>query len=112
MTTRNARQYKRRKHYYLTYRYGLTKEQIAFLLEQRNGRCAACGEAETYPATNGGTRDLAIDHCHTTGKIRGLLCHRCNAVLGYCKDSPDLLRRLALYLEVADTGFNVKAGAK
>ena len=42
---------------------------------------------------------LAIDHNHSTGQIRGLLCSLCNFGIGYLKDSPDLLRKAAQYLD-------------
>ena len=48
----------------------------------------------------GGVCDLCVDHCHATGAIRGLLCNDCNTVLSKANDSPELLRRLAAYLEV------------
>lgn len=51
--------------------------------------CQICGE----PA-------FAIDHCHKTGIVRGALCHRCNTGIGWMNDSPELLRKAALYLEL------------
>lgn len=51
-------------------------------LEKQGGVCALCHEPETLPVRKGGkARDLAIDHCHETGTIRGLLCFRCNTAL-------------------------------
>ena len=49
--------------------------------------------------TCGSTDRLVYDHCHTSGKFRGVLCHRCNAVLGFVGDDPNLLRNLVGYLE-------------
>jgi len=72
-------------------KYGLTPEQYAQMLEQQEGSCAICGEAPT------GKR-LAIDHCHTTGEVRGLLCSTCNTGLGSFKDSTDLLHSAVKYL--------------
>lgn len=46
-------------------------------------------------------RRLAVDHDHTTGKVRGLLCGACNTALGKMRDSPEQLRRAADYLERA-----------
>lgn len=45
---------------------------------------------------------LRVDHCHDTGKVRGLLCVTCNAGIGYLKDSPQLLRKAVDYLEGVD----------
>jgi hypothetical protein len=67
--------------------------------------CEVCGSAAS-DARNGtfsngsktGPRRLSLDHNHTTGKIRGFLCHKCNAVLGLVDDSPELLMALAAYL--------------
>lgn len=68
------------------------------LLAQQNGKCAICRNASTGRKKSG---RLAIDHCHSTGKVRGLLCHRCNTMLGQSKDSPEILRAAALYLEAS-----------
>lgn len=54
--------------------------------------CDICGQTLE-------SRLMAIDHCHTAGVTRGLLCRRCNTILGQVQDDPELLRRLADYLE-------------
>lgn len=73
--------------------YGMTPEMYDEMLKDQQGRCAICA---TKPNDN---RYLSIDHCHTTGKIRGLLCNNCNAALGLAKDNPDTLRLMIYYLE-------------
>ena len=45
---------------------------------------------------------ICVDHNHTTGKIRGLLCHKCNSMLGYIKESPLTLQRAVAYLQYYD----------
>lgn len=73
-------------------KYGLTVDDYNKLLESQGGVCQVCKN----PPTN---RRLAVDHCHTTGKIRGLLCQACNVSIGKMRESPDLIRRLANYVE-------------
>lgn len=77
--------------------YGLTGAQYDEMVQTQGGRCAICGSS-----TSGrkGSARLLIDHCHQTGKIRGLLCFFCNTMLGNAKDSPDRLRVAAEYLEM------------
>lgn len=70
-------------------KYGLSLADVDAMIKQQNGRCAICDQAET----------LVIDHCHTTGRVRGLLCRPCNNALGKVNDSPTLLRQLAMYCE-------------
>lgn len=60
--------------------------------------CSICGNEETVITKNGYRKSLALDHNHTTGQIRGLLCYRCNSMLGYGKDDPDILEKGAEYL--------------
>lgn len=76
-------------------KYGLTLEQYGQMLSSQNGVCAICLGVERT-----GKR-LAVDHCHRTGTVRGLLCFACNTALGKFSDSADLLRRAASYLEEA-----------
>lgn len=77
-------------------RYGLTIEEYDRLVAEQDGRCYLCGHIP-----NGGWRPtarLTIDHDHTTGAVRRLLCNGCNRGLGYLKDDPDLMERAAAYV--------------
>jgi hypothetical protein len=65
--------------------YGISKEQYETLLKAQNGACACCHEV---PASTSMHPDLVVDHDHRTGAVRGLLCARCNHVLGSLKDKP------------------------
>lgn len=81
--------------------YGIEPEQFSEMLQAQEGGCAICYEAFCYlnsPGVGGTTRPV-IDHDHATGKVRGLLCDRCNHALGHLRDSPELARRAGLYLE-------------
>lgn len=74
-------------------KHGLTEEVYGYILGQQEGKCAICGEYE-----EGNGKKLAIDHDHTTGQVRGLLCAQCNLGLGNFRDSVDLLERAIAYL--------------
>jgi len=76
--------------------YGLTLDEFDALLAKQGGVCAVCGTAD--PAGRG---QFCVDHEHDTGRIRGLLCGRCNSGLGYFQDSSEALRAAADYLEGA-----------
>jgi len=75
-------------------KYGLTPEMVDELLNAQGGRCAICRD-ELEP---GGT---AIDHCHTEGNVRGLLCRHCNTGLGLFKDDEKRLLAAVKYLRAA-----------
>jgi len=77
----------------LKYQYGITLERFLEILEAQNGRCALCGTD-----TPGGKGSFHVDHCHSSSKIRGLLCHHCNVGLGHFKDQTSLLLKAILYL--------------
>lgn len=78
--------------------FGINIEQYNEMLKNQNGVCAICGKPET--ATNKGKIiNLAVDHCHVSGKVRGLLCGNCNKGIGHLKDNPQTLRNAAEYLE-------------
>ena len=74
-------------------KYGVTKEYLIELFEKQGGKCAICDEIPTT------TRGLHIDHSHTTGKVRGLLCHGCNVGIGSLKDNIKILSKAIDYLE-------------
>jgi hypothetical protein len=69
--------------------YDMTEEQVAAMLAAQGGLCAICRAA---PAVH-------VDHDHTTGRVRAMLCFSCNAALGHFRDDPLVLRRAARYLE-------------
>lgn len=80
----------------LRHKYGISIEIRDGILIGQGSCCAIC-----LTGTPHKTRDWAVDHCHVSGKVRGVLCHRCNVGLGMLQDSPIFLRRAAEYLEVA-----------
>ena len=72
---------------------GITQDDFDALLERQGGLCALCGGYNSRI-----DRELALDHDHNTGQVRGLLCDRCNLALGWCFDDPDFLERAAIYV--------------
>lgn len=97
---------------YLT-KYGLTPEDYNALYEVQNGLCAICKEPGkrypirlTKPPATERNKRLHIDHNHATNKIRGLLCHRCNNMLGFARDNIETLRSAIMYLLVYSQGAN------
>lgn len=80
--------------YSLRRRYGITVAQYAERLESQGGRCAICGTEQCQSG-----RNFAVDHCHASNKLRGLLCSACNQGLGNFKDRTALLQRAIDYLE-------------
>lgn len=75
----------------VAYRYGAAPEQIAEMSKAQRGRCAICKRR----------KKLAVDHCHDSGAIRGLLCTGCNSGLGHLGDTPEGLMRAVRYLRDA-----------
>jgi len=73
--------------------YGISKEEYENLLIKQNNSCAICNTTVA-----GGRGDWHVDHNHTTGHVRGLLCHCCNTGLGLFKDSQELLIKAKDYL--------------
>jgi hypothetical protein len=73
--------------------YGLEPGEYERMWARQGGRCAICQRA------TGKVRRLAVDHCHETGRVRGLLCGPCNQFVGYLRDAPEAFRRGADYLE-------------
>jgi hypothetical protein len=78
--------------------YGLAREDWQALHDAQGGRCAIC-RREQKPHRDGTLDRLSVDHDHQTGRVRGLLCHDCNHVLGKMDDDPERLRAAAAYLE-------------
>lgn len=93
-----ANYYRKNKELYRAYKrkgklkreYGLTLEQFNAMLLKQGGWCAIC-HSNIKDQPN-------VDHCHNTGRVRGLLCKSCNFMLGLASDSPAILRAAAKYL--------------
>lgn len=85
---------------WLMRKYGLTPADYQDMYLAQGGVCAICRQPETaVHHTSLAPKALAVDHCHKTGKVRGLLCWHCNSVLGKVKDSVTILRSMVGYLE-------------
>lgn len=81
------------KNNYLKAKFGITLDEYETKKNSQNGLCAICKKAL------GMGKKCHLDHCHSTGKIRGMLCSECNTGLGKFVDQPDLLRAAANYIE-------------
>lgn len=76
-------------------RVSIPASEYAVLMTAQNNQCAIC---KCDSGINNRGDKLAVDHCHTSGKIRGLLCHKCNTALGLLKDNPAHLESAIRYL--------------
>lgn len=83
--------------YELKKSHNLTVEEYDQLLKKQNHVCAICFKPE-HVIHLGKPRRMAVDHCHETGKIRGLLCTNCNKLLGHAKDNKQILGQAIAYL--------------
>ena len=80
----------KRREYMLRHRYDMAVVEYDAMLQAQEGLCASCGDKLDGPH---------VDHCHVTGKVRGILCASCNKGLGHFFDDPNRLRLAADYLE-------------
>ena len=82
------------KNSYLLRNYSISYEEYLCLLEGQDHKCAICG-AEESDRKN---RELVVDHCHASGKVRGMLCQKCNLMLGNANDLISTLEQAVIYL--------------
>lgn len=75
--------------------YGLTQQDYEMMADQQNNRCAIC---QTELVIHGKKKTAYVDHCHATGKVRGLLCMKCNSMLGMAGDNVETLKAAIDYL--------------
>ena len=80
-------------------KYGISKKQYQDMEQKQKGVCASCGQE---PKNRGKNGSFVVDHCHTTGAVRGLLCAKCNAGIGFFDDNPALLLLASQYLKSHD----------
>jgi hypothetical protein len=96
--------YRRNLDFHLRRNFGITLDQYDQMVAEQAGVCAICG---CPPTVLGGARRqgrpveprLVVDHCHATGRIRGLLCVECNRGIGFLKDDAAIVRFALKYLE-------------
>jgi len=81
--------------WWLNKKYNITVEQFDQMVEMQNNKCAICGSS-----LEGIKQNRHVDHDHKTGKVRGILCHKCNRGLGYFNDDPVLLKSAAEYVTI------------
>lgn len=74
--------------------YGIELSTYNEMLENQKHSCSICGVHVDLLV-----RNLAVDHCHATNKVRGLLCHHCNTAIGLLKDNTEILKNAISYLE-------------
>ena len=85
------------RNYDLKRMYGITSEIYDELLTRQNGKCKIC-QRHVSEVSNKHKKNLCVDHCHDTGKIRGLLCDKCNRAIGLLNDDVEMLKKAIIYL--------------
>lgn len=89
----NKRDYRTRMTYWLRHKYGITLDDRDRMLHEQGGCCAICS-TEKPSGYN-----WHVDHCHTTKRVRGLLCSRCNQALGLVSENISTLQSMIKYVE-------------
>lgn len=89
----------KQKEYMLLRNYGITYKEYLIKLSSQNNVCAICYEPEiSFCSKSQKIKSLAVDHNHKTGKIRGLLCTKCNSALGKLRESPIIITNMLKYI--------------
>jgi len=91
----NSYNYEKAKGLFLKYKYGITKDKVEEMFLNQNKKCKICNTKYNKVSQH---RGLYIDHNHKNGAVRGLLCNKCNKLLGNCNDSILLLKSAIKYL--------------
>lgn len=84
-------------------KFGISVQEYDLLLAKQGGVCAICGNKESHVYKSGKPKELSVDHCHTNGNVRGLLCVKCNRGLGYFDDDIERINRAIDYLRKSKT---------
>jgi hypothetical protein len=93
-TVRETRNKSKQREYDLKRHYGITESDYVLLLNKQNDCCDICGIHKSIYG-----KKFAVDHDHSTGAIRGLLCSNCNTGIGKLKDNVDTIRKALQYME-------------
>jgi len=81
----------------LRYHYDISLEEYNLMLFRQAGVCAICKQPETVIGRGGKVKMLAVDHDHENNNVRGLLCSRCNTMLGVIEGDPERFKALLKY---------------
>ncbi len=87
---------KRDKTRWLKYVYGISFEKYEAMRVEQNDSCAICRKQFVH---GGKKTNFGVDHCHKTGKVRGLLCYHCNAALGMVREKEEIILSMIAYLQ-------------
>jgi hypothetical protein len=90
--------YEEKRNYALWRTYGITKEQYDAMVIAQGGVCAICKKPPQGFSGRCKKKVLVVDHVHETGEIRGLLCGKCNTMLGHANEQISVLKRAVAYL--------------
>lgn len=82
---------------HLRRKYGITQDDYLRMLKSQGGKCAICRQPEELERN----QKLCVDHCHTTGAVRGLLCDACNRGIGSMRDDVSILTAAIKYLSAS-----------
>lgn len=83
------------RHYRLKHVYGITQDDYNSLFKKQNGQCSCCGRHQTDIG-----KVLCVEHNHKSGKVRGLVCHRCNLAIAVIENK-EICLKVTLYLQSA-----------
>jgi len=79
--------------------YGISRDDLNSMYTHQEGCCAICSAPLSLISGKTKKGKAHVDHCHTTGKVRGLLCTKCNTLLGMAEDNKETLQKAILYLD-------------
>jgi hypothetical protein len=91
---KNKDRIKEQRREYCIKKYNISKRDYDNILLYQNNKCAIC-----HDELNKSIRSPPVDHCHNSGKVRGILCHKCNTGLGFFKENPEILESAIRYLK-------------
>lgn len=98
---------RRRQNYHYKNSYGISYEDVENILQEQDMKCICCSKSIYMPTKDVPRKDYAvIDHCHVTGKMRGLVCSPCNTGIGQLGDNLEGVMKAARYLEKAEESIN------
>lgn len=87
------------KGYALKHKYNMSYNDLIIMYEEQNKKCYICNKEIAFNGNSGGLR---VDHCHRTNKVRKLLCHLCNSLLGSAQEKIEILENAIKYLKEHD----------